>query len=215
MKKSFNISIPTDGGFWGRECQSCRKYFKIDADDQKETLYCPYCGVNSKNDDLDTKQQEDAIDEIAGQIGLKIVEDELDRMFKNLARKSKTITHKNGKKTRVKQLTRHLEKEVDTEIECSICATKFQVYGIFGFCPGCGEDNVMIYEANLKIILNEINNSNNPKRYLRHAYKDLVTTFELYCKRVSRIHQLGEARFQNLLNTKKFFKNMNWIFIKR
>ena len=36
--------------------------------------------------------------------------------------------------------------------------------------------------------------------------KDLVITFALYCKRVSRIYQLGEANFQNLLNTKKLFK---------
>jgi len=206
MKKSFKISIPTDKGFWGRECQSCGKYFKIHVDDQKETLFCPYCGVSGKNDDFDTKHQEEAIDEIAGQIGLKMVEDELDRMFEKLARKSKSITYKPNKRTRVKQITKHLEKQVDTEIECSICSTKFQVYGVFGFCPGCSEDNVMIYEANLKIILSEINSSSNPRRALRHAYKDLVTTFELYCKRVSRIYKLGEARFQNLKDTKKFFK---------
>ncbi len=206
MKKTFNISIPTDKGFWGRECPSCKKYFKIDAEHEKETLYCPYCGKNQKNDNLDTKQQAKAIDEIAGQIGLKMVEDEMDKIFKNLARTSKSITYKQSPRARVNKITKHLEKEIDTEIGCSNCSTKFQVFGIFGFCPGCGEDNIMIYEANLQIILKEINNSDNPKRNLRHAYKDLVTTFELYSKRVARINKLGDARFQNLLNTKKFFK---------
>lgn len=206
MKRTFNILIPTDEGFWGRECQSCGKYFKIDADDQKETLYCPYCGTNRNNDEFKTKRQEETIGEITNQIGLRIVEDRVDKMFKNFARTSKSITYKPGKRTRVKQITQHLEKEVDTEIECSNCDTKFQVYGIFGFCPGCGEDSVMIYETNLQIILNEITNSYNPNRALRHAYKDLVITFALYCKRVSRIYQLGEANFQNLLNTKKLFK---------
>ncbi|MBK6965081.1 MAG: hypothetical protein IPH20_14370 [Bacteroidales bacterium] len=51
--------------------------------------------------------------------------------------------------------------------------------------PGLQEDNTMIYEANLQIILNEVRNSNNPQRALRHAYGDLVTTFELIVKKVS------------------------------
>ena len=130
-------------------------------------------------------------------------------MFKNMARGSKSMSYRPAKRTQISITRAHLEKEVDTEIECLSCQAKFQVFGIFGFCLSCREDNIMIYEANLQIILNEFEDSANPKRALRHAYKDLVTTFELYCKRVSKIHQLGNANFQDLLNTKRFFKRLD------
>lgn len=203
---TYKISIPTDNGFWGRECKKCEKYFKVDSDQVKEEMYCPYCGEFQENKDMWTKSQTREVDKIAHQIGKRFIEDELDKMFKNLARGSKNMTYKPGRRTQVSKPTSHLEKEVDSEIECPSCQIKFQVYGIFGFCPGCKEDNVLIYEANLQIILTEIENSANPKRSLRHAYKDLVTTFELYCKRIARIHDLGNPNFQNLLNAKKFFK---------
>lgn len=203
---TYKISIPTDNGFWGRECNKCEKYFKVDSDQIKDEMHCPYCGELQENDDMWTKSQKDEVDKIAHQIGKRFIEDELDKMFKNLARGSKNMTYKPGRRTQVSKPTSHLEKEVDSEIECPSCKTKFQVYGVFGFCPGCKEDNVLIYEANLQIILSEIENSANTKRSLRHAYKDLVTTFELYCRRIARIHDLGNANFQNLLNTKKFFK---------
>lgn len=206
---TYKISIPTDNGFWGRECQKCEKYFKVDSDQIPDEMFCPYCGEVQKSDDMCTKSQKDEVDRIANQVAERYVEDELEKMFKNLAKKSKSITYKSGKKTNISKPTAHLEKEVDSEITCPSCETKFQVYGVFGFCPSCKEDNMLIYEANLQIILNEIKDSSHPKRALRHAYKDLVTTFELYCKRISGIYNLGNANFQNLLNTKKFFKKQD------
>jgi len=203
---TYKISIPSDNGFWGRECKKCEKYFKVDSDQIKDEMFCPYCGEKQENDDMWTKSQKDKVDKIAQQVGKRFIEDELDKMFKDLARGSKSMTYKPGRRTQISKPTSHLEKEVDSEIMCPSCKTKFQVYGIFGFCPGCREDNILIYEANLQIILSEIQNSSNPKRALRHAYKDLVSTFELYCKRIARINDLGTANFQNLLNTKKFFK---------
>ncbi len=206
---TYKISIPTDNGFWGRECKKCEKYFKVDSDQIKDEIFCPYCGEKQENDDMWTQEQENVVDKIADQVGMRFVEDELDKMFKKLAGGNKNMTYKPDRKTQISKPNTHLEKEVDSEIECPSCETRFQVYGIFGFCPNCKEDNILIYETNLQIILNEIENSSNPKRQLRHAYKDLVTTFELYCKRISKINDLGTANFQNLLNVKKFFKKQN------
>ncbi len=206
---TYKISIPKDNGFWGRECRKCEKYFKVDADQIKDEMYCPYCGEKQENNEMWTKSQKNQVDKIAYQVGKRFIEDELDNMFKNLSRGSKNISYKPGKRTRVSMPISHLEKEVDSEIICPSCKTKFQVYGIFGFCPGCNEDTILIYEANLEIILSEINNASNSKRALRHAYKDLVTTFELYCKRIARIHHLGTANFQNLSNVKRFFKKQD------
>jgi DNA-directed RNA polymerase subunit RPC12/RpoP len=206
---TYKISIPTDNGFWGRKCKKCEKYFKIDSDQIKDEMFCPYCGEMQENDEMWTQVQENNVNKIAHQVGKRLLEDELNKIFAKMARGSKNVTYKPGRKTQISKINSHLEEEVDSEIECPSCETKFQVYGIFGFCPGCKEDNILIYETNLQIILKEVENSANPKRSLRHAYKDLVTTFELYCKRVSKIHALGDANFQNLLNVKKFFKKQN------
>jgi len=206
---TYRISIPTDNGFLGRQCKMCDKYFKIEADQIKDNLYCPYCGELQEWNDMLTKEQESEIDNIAFQVGKRYIEDELDRAFGKMARGNKFITFKPGKKTPIKKIQHHLEKEVDSQIECPSCNTKFQVYGIFGYCPGCREDNILIYEANLQIIINEVESSSNPNRELRHAYSDLVTTFELYCKKVSKNYDLGSANFQNLSNTKDFFRKLN------
>jgi rRNA maturation endonuclease Nob1 len=202
----YKISIPTDNGFWGRECRVCNKYFKIDANKIKTDMFCPYCGELQQNDNLWTKEQTESVNEIAAQVGLRYVEDELEKMLQNIARGSKFITYKPGVKTQVHTPIKHLERDVDTEIECPQCTMTFQVYGIFGFCPGCGEDNILIYEANLNLLIHEIETSADLNRSLRHAYNDFVCSFESYCKKVAEANNLGFANFQNLKNTKELFK---------
>lgn len=156
---TYTLSIPTDNGFIGRECNSCKKYFKIYLDDKKDHLYCPYCGTHQPDDETWTKVQQQAIDKVAGDFAKRLVEDELDKMFGRLARGSKFMKYTPGTKTIVRQPTHHLERKVDSEIVCSNCKTKFQIFGIFGFCPGCKEDNINIYEVNLQIIKDELEKS--------------------------------------------------------
>jgi Zn finger protein HypA/HybF involved in hydrogenase expression len=203
---SYKISIPTDQGFWGRECKVCNKYFKIDYEKIKDDLYCPYCGVLQPNDNLWTKKQEDVVNKIAQEVGKRIIEDELEKMFRDLARGNNFMTYRPGTKTQISKPKLHLEKEVDTQIECSKCKMSFQVFGIFGFCPGCRQDNILIYEANLTLLIQEIDNSSDKSRALRHAYNDFVSTFESYCKNVAEKYNLGYANFQNLKNAKELFK---------
>lgn len=208
---TYTLSIPTDNGFLGRECSSCNRYFKIYLDDKKEHLYCPYCGTHQPDDDTWTKAQQQVIDKVAEDFATKFVEDELDKMFGRLARGSKHMKYSRGtKRTIVQPPTHHLETKVDSEIKCSSCKTRFQIFGIFGFCPGCKEDNINIYEVNLQIIKDELEKSQDNQRALRHAYNDVVSTFENFCKKVADRKGLqGNANFQNIKNTKDFFKDAN------
>lgn len=95
-------------------------------------------------------------------------------------------------------------------MKCPDCLTEFQVYGVFGYCPNCNEENMMIYDANIKVIKKEIDSSDNPNRALRHAYKDLVSTFEFYCKNVARKFELGKTNFQEIKGTRKIFKKSKY-----
>ena len=204
---NFKISFPTDGGFWGRQCKQCDKYFKIDADKIKPELYCPYCGELQPNDNLWTKQQTKHARDIAASVGKRYIEDELEKMFKSTFGNSKFIKYTPGQKTIPRNsVSRHVEKPVDTEIECPTCQLKFQIYGIFGYCPSCREESLLIYETNLQIIIQEINNSSDKTRALRHAYNDVVSTFEGYCKLVAKRKGLESTNFQNLKSTKELFK---------
>lgn len=65
----------------------------------------------------------------------------------------------------------------------------------------------MIYEENLKIILQEIDQATNKQRQLRHAYSDLVATFEYFGNQYGeRLGLPNNTNYQNLKNARKAFK---------
>lgn len=97
--------------------------------------------------------------------------------------------------------------QVDSELICPECQTKFQVDGIFGYCPGCRVENLRLYDANLEIIKREITSNTNPQRALRHAYNDLVSTFETFCRKEAKRRSVDHGRYQNLDHTRRLFKD--------
>jgi hypothetical protein len=133
---------------------------------------------------------------------------EIQKMFKNAFRESKNITYKPGRQPS-KRIVRpnYVEREVDTEFECAECSIRFQVYGIFGYCPGCSCENMQIYDANWANIKRKIDSEPDKDRQLRHAYGDLVSTFEVFCNRkAARISQ-EKGNFQVLFDARKYFKD--------
>lgn len=210
MNKTFLISVPSDGrGFIGRACDSpgCQQYFKIRIPDHKETLFCPYCGSSFSKNALLTREQSDHVRRAAVEEVRAYGIDEIQKMFKNAFRGSKTITYKPGRRpTKRPVVPTYKEREVDTELECSECNTQFQVYGIFGHCPGCRCENLQIYDANWEIIKRGIDSADNKNRPLRHAYVDLISAFEVFCSRKAKNITSETGNFQVLFDGRKFFK---------
>jgi len=213
---TFKISIPTEGGFVGRECNNpdCKRYFKIHQDFFKDDMYCPYCGSLFNKDRLWTQDQLAFAKAHAIEEGTAYVMGEMDKMlrgvFGNLSSSKKSgflnvsVSYKSTGPYRKKQIVPPIEKQVDTELDCSNCNARFQVFGIFGFCPCCKQDNIIVYDTNIKILLNYINTSDNKDRTLRHAYNDLVSTFEEYCKKKNLTDK--KYNFQNLDIAELFFR---------
>lgn len=132
----FKVSFPTDDGFLGRECNNpeCMKYFKIHTDSMNNEMYCPYCGEKFKKEELWSSGQLDYAREVVKEEALALVQNEIRNMLRNAVSGSKCVTYKEGA-PRVKNIPESpKEKDVDSELACPECSSKFQVYGIFGLC---------------------------------------------------------------------------------
>ena len=209
MDKVFEIAVPSDGkGFIGRACDAadCGQYFKIRIPDHKEALFCPYCGVSYSKNSLLTREQSEYIHEAAIEEIRVYAMEEIQKAFKDAFRGSRNVSVKHGKIPPKRPVAaRYKEREVDTELHCPECSTQFQVYGIFGYCPGCKCENLQIYDANWVMIRQRLASSPDPKRELRHAYGDLVSTFEFFCKRRGERITSERGKFQMLDEAQKFF----------
>lgn len=210
---SFSLTVPTDNGFIGRSCgnPNCGKYFKIKADTSQERVFCPYCGFQFSKDEFMTREQEAHFRAAAEEQMKEFVLGEFDKMFADLARKNRgnkflRIEHK-PQRYRARHITPHYQEHpVDSELTCGRCHSTFQIFGIFGYCPGCRSENLRIYDANFEIIKREIESSNNKERDLRHAYSDLVSTFEQVAAARAKAITEEQTNFQDLYETRKFFK---------
>jgi hypothetical protein len=214
---SFTVTIPTDGGFVGRECNepSCRRYFQIHADSVKTELSCPYCASTFPNDQLHTAAQAKHIRRQAEEQATEFVHSQVNKMFAGLARQfgsSGAVTfHPSTSRYRAKPVTpAYREQKVDSELVCPSCSCRFQVFGIFGYCPGCREENMLIYEANISILRREITEDSGNKRALRRAYTDLVSTFEIFCRRKASRFPVPTKKpsFQRMRDAREFFSTV-------
>jgi hypothetical protein len=59
MLKTFTVTFPTEGGCFGRECNSakCGRYFKVHENSLRDEMYCPDCGDRFQKDALFTRDQ--------------------------------------------------------------------------------------------------------------------------------------------------------------
>lgn len=210
---TFTVSIPTDEGFIGRQCNhpDCTRYFRVQSTCVRDRMYCPYCGTLASNHLLHTKAQALHLRQVAKEKALEYAHNEIDKMLGNLAREFRGNAFFKFKHTptryRAKPVNpRYKEHKVDSELLCPTCSFRFQVFGIFGFCPGCGIENMLVYDANLTIICRDIEGSANPTRSLRHAYGDLVSTFQIFCSRKAEAWKGEKPTFQELFPTRKYFK---------
>jgi uncharacterized Zn-finger protein len=210
---TFEIAIPTDEGFVGRACDApeCQQYFKIYLADHREHLYCPYCGIEFHKNSLLTSDQREYVTEYAKEEAKQYAVSEIQKMFKKAFGSSSAgrggisfkLTTPHVPKRVVRP--RYTERKTDTELQCPTCNTRFQVYGIFGYCPGCRAENLKVYDANWSIIQREIAASHNPDRALRHAYSDLVSTFEAFCNRKAERLTTERCNSQILFEARRFF----------
>jgi hypothetical protein len=210
--KTFTVTFPTEAGFIGRECNSsgCGRYFKVHEDSLRDHMHCPYCAQKFEKDQLYTKDQLEHAENQAAELAKEYMYGEIDKMFGNFASRNRSglikFTHTPIRYKAKPVVARYKEREVDSELTCPECGVIFQVFGIFGFCPGCRSENQAIYDANLAIVRQEIASAPDGDRALRHAYSDLVSAFESFCIRRAPAECRG-TNFQDLFEARRAFRS--------
>lgn len=198
----FIIPLPTDEeGYLGRECpnEECRGYFKIVPGTGLAgvtTCHCPYCGHTADQSDFITQDQV----EYAKSVAIREITDALTRDLKAL---EGTIKPKMGWSIGVSvsvkpghpyPIHQYREKALETRIECPNCALKYAVFGVFAFCPDCGQHNSLhILRKNLEIVEKMLDMASATEgelaeRLVENALEDCVSAFDGFAREMCRIN---------------------------
>lgn len=216
-----SIQIPADEkAFTGRECPQpdCEGYFKIELGTglKGEGLpcHCPYCGHTAGHDRFWTKEQI----EYAKSVAMRKIIEALQNDLKNLEFDHKpkgtfgigiSMKVKPGRPTPIRY---YREKQLETEVVCVNCTLRYSVYGVFAFCPDCGQHNSLeILEKNFDLVGKMLDLAAEAEKELaekliENALEDCVSAFDGFGRELCRVHankarnpaRVEKLSFQNL-----------------
>jgi hypothetical protein len=221
LGNSISIAIPADeNGFTGRECPrpDCEGYFKIEfgtgLKGEGLPCHCPYCGHTAGHDHFGTKEQI----EYAKSVAIRKVTDAFHKDLKKLEFDHKpkgafgigiSMKVKPGRPTPIHY---YREKQLETEIVCINCTLRYSVYGVFAFCPDCGQHNsLQILDKNLEVVGKILDlaaeaDKELAERLVENALEDCVSAFDGFGRELCRVHanrarnatRIEKLSFQNL-----------------
>lgn len=225
LGNKLEVGLPTDeSGQVGRECPSadCSGYFKIVPGTGLEGVsncHCPYCGHTADQSEFLTLDQV----EYAKSVALRRVMDAAVKDLKSLEFDVKpkgplgigfSMKVKPGRRYPVR---RYREKMLETHIECSGCTLKYAVFGVFAFCPDCGQHNsLQILDKNLELVAKMLDMAATAEPevaagLIGNALEDCVSAFDGFGREMCRIHaknstdaaKAEKMSFQNLEGAKQ------------
>jgi len=220
LGSQFSISIPPDkDGLIGRDCPApeCESYFKIQVGTglKGENLpcHCPYCGYTAGQDKFFTKEQvEYAKSVVLNQVTGALLKDLKSLEFNHRPRGAFGIGISMKVTGQPTPIRHYREKRLETEMVCEQCTLRYMIYGVFGFCPDCGEHNsLQIFDKNLELVLKMLDLASNAEvellnRMVENALEDCVSAFDGFGREICRLHaeksaepaKVAKVSFQNL-----------------
>ena len=215
--KTIMLKFPTDEkDLVGRECPNseCLGHFKIKFGTGLEgadlPCTCPYCGHKASQDEFWTQDQ---LKLIRSEIKRQVVDPAINEMSQRLER---SFRHHRGVRFKAKRirtsLYRYSERDLETDVTCDNCTLMYAVYGVFAFCPDCGQHNsVQTLATNIGIINKMLDRSAESDDELRqkdieNALAACVSAFDGFGRELCRVHtakcsdpaKLDRLSFQNL-----------------
>ena len=114
------------------------------------------------------------------------------------------------------------EKQLETEVVCTSCTLRYSVYGVFAFCPDCGQHNsIQILDKSLEVIGKILEMATRAEkvlaeRLIENALEDCVSTFDGFGRELCRIHaykartpaKAEKMNFQNLEGARNGFLDL-------
>lgn len=221
LPSRISITPPTDdSGFTGRECPNadCQGYFKIvfgtGLEGEDRPCHCPYCGHTGPHDEFFTHEQI----EYAKSVALRQVVRAFSKDLKSLEFEQKPRgAFGIGLSLKVKEgppipIFRYREKQLETDLVCGNCTLRYSVYGVFAYCPDCGQHNsLQIFQTNLDVVkkildLAEAVDREVGVKLLENALEDCVSAFDGYGREFCRVYRhcasapekISKMNFQNL-----------------
>jgi len=157
--RTTRVSLPTDEqGMVGRRCpsQACGQYFKLKPGTGLpiKDCGCPYCGTRDNASAFATQDQI----EYAKSVAVKEIVEPTLRDFKrsvegmNRRSRGSLIEIKFSVSLPSLHLHSYRESDVETSVTCTNCGLEFAVFGVFAFCPDCGQLNAFdVFGACLEV----------------------------------------------------------------
>jgi hypothetical protein len=147
-----SVTIPgDDAGYFGRQCPSCERIFRMRINDYKALpddlrLTCPYCCHEDDHSKFFTKQQVDRAMGAAQEYASQLIEGKVDEMFSNFTRRANSrrgaVRWSYSGSTRGRQTPKPLpgilEEAPIRERTCDRCHNHYAVFGEHVACPVCG-----------------------------------------------------------------------------
>ena len=221
LGSKFSVHIPADGeGFTGRECPNpdCEGYFKIvfgtGLESEDLPCHCPYCGHTTEHEEFFTQEQIEYINSIA----LRQITDAFFKDLKTLEFDQKpqglfgigiSMKVESGPSTPIHH---YRERKLETDVVCTNCTLRYSVYGVFAFCPDCGQHNsLQIFGKNMEVVGKMLDLASSLEQELstnliENALEDCVSAFDGLGRELCRVYRhhvlnsinANRIRFQNL-----------------
>jgi predicted RNA-binding Zn-ribbon protein involved in translation (DUF1610 family) len=227
LKNLKSVSVPIEAdpkGYIDKQCpsQECEFRFKVNKEDwgnlfHDEAVWCPQCKHEAPANQWFTKEQashatKEALSVVGGVIHNAILEDanDFNRWQNNKSFISMSMKVSGGKK-RIYALPAEAAEEMQLEIQCERCNSRFAVVGSAYFCPACGHNSVertffdslrkiTAKTANIEIVRAAIEKSVSKdeaeltcKSLIETCISDGVVAFQKLCDGLYETH--GQAPF--------------------
>ncbi len=221
VSKGIKVQFQADEkGFVGRECpkDGCEGYFKIVLGTGLEVeglpCHCPYCGYSGSHNEFWTSEQIQyarsvAMREMSNALRKDLKRLEFDHKPKGQFGIGFSMKLKTGRPIPIRH---YMERRLETDVICPECTLQYSVYGVFAFCPDCGQHNsLQILDKNLDVVerMLELGIGEDfelKEKLTENALEDCVSAFDGFGHELCRVHAIessspSEAKkmsFQNL-----------------
>lgn len=216
------VPIPKDEkGYLGRECPEakCLGYFKVKPgtglSGRDLPCICPYCGYKGPHARFWTRDQINYAKSVAKKTIIDAVRADFQKLEFEIEPQGPFgigISFKLEPGAPI-PIQYYREKNLETNIICSKCSLDYSVYGVFAFCPDCGEHNsLQILQKNLALIRKQVEHAVTIEdlEFHRHLVEDAlencVSAFDGFAREACRLRasmssdpkQAKNLSFQNL-----------------